>query len=132
MNLEPRGPQEPGRAWPEQWDEAMTALRLALHRNDQITLDASERLNQLQQILSPDPNDAGVWIHQNAWFHLGTFDKDFSISYDLKDKRNGVYVFGLSGDITVNGSARNQHDGPGGQDTPDQETHGVGPAYPPM
>jgi hypothetical protein len=24
----------------------------------------------LQQILSPNAEDAGVWIHQDAWFHL--------------------------------------------------------------
>jgi hypothetical protein len=24
---------------------------------------------------SPNPEDAGVWIHQDAWFHLGEFDK---------------------------------------------------------
>ena len=88
-------------------------------RYDQITLEAGKRHNTLQQILSPNANDEGVWIHQNAWFHLGTFDKDFSISYDLKDKRNGVYVFVLSGDITVNGIALNQRDGLGVQDTPD-------------
>ena len=85
-------------------------------RYDQITLDASKRHNNLQQILSPNADDEGVWIHQNAWFHLGTFDKDFSTTYDLKDKRNGVYVFVISGDITVNGTALNQRDGLGVQD----------------
>ncbi|MBK7085792.1 MAG: pirin family protein [Flavobacteriales bacterium] len=86
-------------------------------RYDQITLDASERLNQLQQILSPDPNDAGVWIHQNAWFHLGTFDKGFQTSYAMKDKHNGVYAFVLKGDVTVQGTALNQRDGLGVWDT---------------
>jgi hypothetical protein len=31
-------------------------------RYDQITLDLKDRHNQLQQILSPNPEDAGVWI----------------------------------------------------------------------
>lgn len=85
-------------------------------RYDQITLDASKRRNTLQQILSPDPTDEGVWIHQNAWFHLGSFDKEVSTTYELKDKRNGVYVFVLSGGFTVNGIALNQRDGLGVQD----------------
>ena len=85
-------------------------------RYDQITLEAAKRHNNLQQILSPNPEDEGVWIHQNAWFHLGTFDKGFTTTYDLKDKRNGVYVFVLSGDITVNGTDLNQRDGLGVQD----------------
>ena len=86
-------------------------------RYDQITLNANERHNKLQQILSPDPNDAGVWIHQNAWFHLGTFDKGFQTSYAVKDKRNGVYAFVLKGDVTVQGTALNQRDGLGVWDT---------------
>ncbi|MBT6568949.1 MAG: pirin family protein, partial [Flavobacteriales bacterium] len=38
-------------------------------RYDQITLNVTERKNKLQQILSPFPEDEGVWIHQNAWFY---------------------------------------------------------------
>lgn len=82
-------------------------------RYDQITLDASKRHNRLQQILSPNADDEGVWIHQNAWFHLGTFNKGAGATYDLKDKRNGVYVFVIKGDVTVNGTALNQRDGLG-------------------
>jgi hypothetical protein len=36
--------------------------------------------NKLQQILSPNPEDEGVWIHQDAWFHIGKFDHDFATS----------------------------------------------------
>jgi hypothetical protein len=36
--------------------------------------------NKLQQILSPNPEDEGVWIHQDAWFHIGKFDNDFATS----------------------------------------------------
>ncbi|MBK8341250.1 MAG: pirin family protein [Flavobacteriales bacterium] len=86
-------------------------------RYAQITLNASERHNKLQQILSPDPTDAGVWIHQNAWFHLGTFDKGFQTHYAVKDKRNGVYAFVLKGDVAVQGIALNQRDGLGLWDT---------------
>ncbi|HRN44153.1 MAG TPA: pirin family protein, partial [Flavobacterium sp.] len=43
-------------------------------RYDQITLDLNDRHNKLQQILSPNPEDEGVWIHQDAWFHIGKFD----------------------------------------------------------
>lgn len=80
-------------------------------RYDQMTLNAEERHNKLQQILSPNPNDEGVWIHQNAWFHLGTFDKDFTTEYSLKDKSNGVYAFVLKGTIHVNGQELTERDG---------------------
>jgi redox-sensitive bicupin YhaK (pirin superfamily) len=86
-------------------------------RYDQITLDVNERRNKLQQILSPNADDEGVWIHQNAWFHLGKFDKDFSIDYELKDKKNGVYAFVLKGDLTINDNELNERDGFGIWDT---------------
>jgi redox-sensitive bicupin YhaK (pirin superfamily) len=80
-------------------------------RYDQITLDVKQRHNKLEQILSPNQDDEGVWIHQNAWFHLGKFDKDFSIDYSLKDKKNGVYAFVLKGDVNINGQDLNERDG---------------------
>ncbi len=82
-------------------------------RYDQITLNIEDRNNKLQQILSPNPDDAGVWIHQNAWFHIGKMDKDFSVQYQLKDKTNGVYAFVLNGDMTINEQALNKRDGLG-------------------
>jgi len=80
-------------------------------RYDQITIKEEERHNKLQQILSPNKDDAGVWIHQNAWFHLGKFDKNVSKEYALKLKGNGVYIFNLSGDLEVNGQLLNNRDG---------------------
>lgn len=86
-------------------------------RYDQITLNESDRHNKLQQIISPDADDAGVWIHQNAWFHLGKFDKGVSADYSVKAKGNGVYTFVLKGDVTINGQKLNQRDGYGIWDT---------------
>ncbi len=86
-------------------------------RYDQISLKIEDRHNKLQQILSPSAEDAGVWIHQNAWFHLGKFDKDFSIKYALKNHANGVYAFVLNGDISINENQLNSRDGLGIWDT---------------
>jgi quercetin 2,3-dioxygenase len=86
-------------------------------RYDQITLNLADRHNQLQQILSPNAEDAGVWIHQDAWFHLGQFDKGKSLRYDLKKAGNGVYAFVLSGSFILNGQALNTRDGFGIWDT---------------
>jgi len=80
-------------------------------RYDQITLNIADRHNKLQQILSPSPDDEGVWIYQNAWFHLGQFDKGVSADYTLKAKENGVYAFILSGDVSINGQSLNTRDG---------------------
>jgi quercetin 2,3-dioxygenase len=82
-------------------------------RYDQMTLKAEDRKNKLQQILSPNPDDAGVWIHQNAWFHLGSLDKGFETEYNLKSKGNGVYVFVLNGDISLGEQKLSTRDGYG-------------------
>ena len=58
--------------------------------------------NQFNQVLSPNVDDAGVWIHQSAWFSMGDFDKGVTASYQLKDANNGVYLFVISGKSTVN------------------------------
>lgn len=86
-------------------------------RYDQITLNADDRHNKLQQILSPNPGDEGVWIHQNAWFHLGQFDKGTSTAYTIKGKGNGVYVFVLNGDVKINEQSLHTRDGYGIWDT---------------
>ncbi len=80
-------------------------------RYSQVTLNAEDRHNKLQEVLSPNADGKGVWIHQDAWFHLGKLDKDFSTAYTLKKKANGVYAFVLNGDITIDGQPLNARDG---------------------
>lgn len=82
-------------------------------RYDQITLKKEDRKNKLQQILSPNVDDDGVWIHQNAWFHLTDMDATTELNYKLKNSSNGVYAFVLSGDVTINGNKLSQRDGLG-------------------
>jgi quercetin 2,3-dioxygenase len=82
-------------------------------RYQQITLVKSEQKNNFAQILSPNQDDAGVWIHQDAWFHLADFEKDFSKTYTLKKEGNGMYIFVISGEISVNGQALEMRDGLG-------------------
>jgi redox-sensitive bicupin YhaK (pirin superfamily) len=86
-------------------------------RYQQITLNPEDRNNKLQQILSPNADDAGVWIHQDAWFHLGKFSKDTETTYELKKEGNGVYAFILSGTVTINGQELETRDGFGISDT---------------
>ena len=86
-------------------------------RYGQITLKNSDRHNTLQQILSPNADDAGVWIYQDAWFHLGQFDKGVSTSYTIKKKGNGVYAFIIKGDVSIEGNNLIERDGLGIWDT---------------
>ncbi|GAB1445761.1 pirin family protein [Flammeovirgaceae bacterium] len=80
-------------------------------RYDQKTLDPSERINRLQQIVSPVETDLGVTINQDAWLHLGSLEEGFSTNYTIKQKGNGVYVFVIEGDVTINDQKLNKRDG---------------------
>ena len=82
-------------------------------RYDQISIQNNEINYGLTQILSPNPDDGGVWIHQDAWFYLGNFEAGKTDSYTLKKEGNGVYLFVLEGDIEVNDQKLNKRDGLG-------------------
>lgn len=88
-------------------------VRNVTPRYDQITLDVNDRVNKFQQILSPNADDEGVWIHQDAWFHLGKFDEGKSEKYSIKKEGNGVYAFILTGDVSINGEKLSSRDGMG-------------------
>ncbi len=82
-------------------------------RYDQITLNESDRKNKFQQILSPNDNDEGVWIYQDAWFFMGNLDNGITTGYKIKKEGNGVYAFVISGDATINQIKLNKRDGLG-------------------
>jgi redox-sensitive bicupin YhaK (pirin superfamily) len=86
-------------------------------RYGQQKFDFLNAKNQLVQIVSPNPDDAGLWIHQDAWFNTGTFDKDYAFEYKLKDKGNGLYIMVIDGDFDVEGQVLSRRDGFGVWDT---------------
>ncbi|MFT4667652.1 MAG: redox-sensitive bicupin YhaK (pirin superfamily) [Ulvibacter sp.] len=86
-------------------------------RYGQITLDSNKATNGFQQVLSPSPDDEGVWAHQNAWFNIGEFASGCEETYEIKDKQNGVYAFVLEGEINIEGQDLSKRDGFGVWDT---------------
>ncbi|MEY3874360.1 MAG: hypothetical protein RL363_1081, partial [Bacteroidota bacterium] len=86
-------------------------------RYDQITLNLEDRHNKLQQILSPNPQDAGVWVHQDAWFNLGKLGKDIALNYTFNKTGNGVYAFVLEGAFEIDGQQLSKRDALGIWDT---------------
>lgn len=86
-------------------------------RYDQISLKDIEKENELFQILSPNEDDQGVWIHQDAWFHLGNLKENWSGEYKLKRENNGVYLFVIEGEVKINDQTLCMRDGLGISDT---------------
>ncbi|MBX2930672.1 MAG: pirin family protein [Chitinophagaceae bacterium] len=81
-------------------------------RYEQKTFSVEERKNTLQTVVAPD-NANALWINQQAWFTLGNFDKDVTTTYQLHNKENGVYVFVINGDVSINDVELNKRDGLG-------------------
>ena len=86
-------------------------------RYDQCSIQGLRKLNSFYMVLSPHPEDNVMWIHQDAWFHLGDFDKVTSIDYELKRKGNGVYIFVIEGNFNVSNQKLNKRDALGVWDT---------------
>lgn len=80
-------------------------------RYDQLSLNLQDRKNKLQQILSPNPNDEGVWVHQDAWFHMGNFEEGQNFDYQSKRVGNGLYVFVIKGNVMVENQLLESRDG---------------------
>lgn len=80
-------------------------------RYDQISITDIKKENQFYQVLSPSKDDQGVWIHQNAWFSMGKFNKQTKIEYQLHSRSNGIYAFIIKGDASIQGQELNQRDG---------------------
>ena len=88
-------------------------VRNVTPRYQQITLNVADRKDKLQQILSPNATDDGVWIHQDAWFHMGNLSANTTVDYQLHLKNNGLYIFVIKGTIKVGEQELNARDGYG-------------------
>lgn len=82
-------------------------------RYDQITMSGKDNPNDFQQIVSPNKNDEGAWIYQDAWMFLANFEKGKAKEYKLKNQNNGVYVSIIEGKVIINNQVLDKRDGYG-------------------
>lgn len=72
-----------------------------------------EMSGEWRTVVSPDGAENTLWIHQQAWFSIGNFEPDTKISYRLKKTDSLVYVFLISGEVTLEGETLQRRDGVG-------------------
>lgn len=97
-------------------------------RYQQINYAEQAQPDAFQQILSPNPDDAGVWIHQDAWFSLADFSDGTKQRYEVKREGNGVYAFVISGHANIGGVELNERDGLGLWETDGFDVEALGDA----
>ena len=86
-------------------------------RYEQKSIKTSSSDHSLEQIVSPNADDDGVWIHQDAWFYWGNFSVGNTVPYPIKKEGNGVYIFVIKGEIKINKEKLNPRDALGIWDT---------------
>jgi redox-sensitive bicupin YhaK (pirin superfamily) len=79
-------------------------------RYDQKTFDHTGRKNKWQVVVSPDEKEGGVWINQDARFALTDIEAGNEISFEPKFSGNGVYIFVIEGEITIDGKKIGKRD----------------------
>ncbi len=79
----------------------------------QKTFDQDDRINTLQEIISPSPGNDNLHIHQDAWISIGKLVKGTETEYSIKKNDNGIYIFIIEGDTNVEGLNLNKRDGIG-------------------
>ncbi|MCX7743900.1 MAG: pirin family protein [Flavobacteriales bacterium] len=82
-------------------------------RYDQRTFHPNDRLNKMQVIVSPYGESGSLIINQDAWLLLGCFSEEVIYSYNLRRKENGLYIFVLSGSVTIDSETLNTRDAMG-------------------
>ena len=79
-------------------------------RYDQKNIKSLKKTNALYPVISPNHDDAGMWIHQDAWFHLGDFNQKTTVPYSLHKQGNGVYAFMIEGRASIEGESLEKRD----------------------
>jgi len=65
--------------------------------------DIQNSMNTFHQIIKPiDSDGEGIGIYQEAWFQRAVLEKGKKLEYNLKNPKNGIYVFVISGQVKVN------------------------------
>ena len=64
--------------------------------------------NEFKLVISGNKKDNVLFINQNAFFSLGYLDD--KIEYKLKEKNNGVYIFVIKGNVSIEGKQLKDRD----------------------
>ena len=70
-------------------------------RYQQLGYNNLEMKDAFLQLVSPNPDDEGLWIHQTAWIHMIDMSPNTTQTYSLKHPGNGVYLMNIEGEKVI-------------------------------
>lgn len=80
---------------------------------DQVSIREIAKENKFYQVVSPNKEEQGVQINQDAWFNLGDFSEGHIEKYTIKKQGNGIYAFILNGEVEIENKKLSGRDGIG-------------------
>ena len=79
-------------------------------RYDQKNINDLKTINSFYPVVTPNPVGPAMWIHQDAWFHIGEFDQETELQYSIHKSGNGVYGFVIEGEGNLAGQKLSKRD----------------------
>ncbi len=79
-------------------------------RYEQFKIDPFSHVNRFAQLISPNKDGEGLWIHQDAYIHMATLEEGKTIEYTAKDEHHGLYVMNIEGLISAEGHELSDRD----------------------
>lgn len=79
-------------------------------RYDQRKFDALDKVNTFTTVVSPNESDNAMWINQDAFFTLGSFNINEKAEYKIKHPGNGAFVMIIEGKAEVDAEHLNKRD----------------------
>lgn len=70
-------------------------------RYQQMAYDQTKMKDAFLQLVSPNPDDEGLWIHQDAWINIIDMLPNSQKVYSIKKPGNGVYLMNIEGQKVV-------------------------------
>jgi quercetin 2,3-dioxygenase len=79
-------------------------------RYDQKKFASPLPVNVFRTYVSPEKESDTLWINQDAWLSRAAISVQFEVSYKRNLATNGIFLFVISGQITVSGHILNKRD----------------------
>jgi redox-sensitive bicupin YhaK (pirin superfamily) len=70
-------------------------------RYEQKKFEITDRENKFQIVVSPNREEGGVWINQDAWFSLANISNGNIVNYQSKKSDNAAYLFVIKGSVEI-------------------------------
>lgn len=92
-------------------------------RYGQFSYDVDKMQNNFLPLVTPNQDDEGLWIHQNAWIHIIELSENTRKKYILKGDNTGVYCMNIEGHKKIGDFDFGSRDAAGIWDVKEIEIH---------